>query len=63
MAKPYESDLTRMIRDLLRDKPHIVQEQKKGRALWWDRKLDLEDQKRTRESSVQQQAYVYQNKD
>jgi len=62
MAKPYESDLTRMIRDLLRDKPHIVQEQKKGRALWWDRKLDLEDQKRTRESSVQQQAYVYQNK-
>jgi hypothetical protein len=63
MAKPYESDLTRMIRDLLRDKPHIVQEQKKGRAMWWDRKLDLEDQKRTRESSVQQQAYVYQNKD
>jgi len=63
MTKPYESDLTRMIRDLLRDKPHIVQEQKKGRALWWDRKLDLEDQKRTRESSVQQQAYVYQNKD
>lgn len=62
MAKPYESDITRMIRDLLRDKPHIVQEQKKGRALWWDRKLDLEDQKRTRESSVKQQAYVYQNK-
>ena len=62
MAKPYESDLTRMIRDLLRDKPHIVQEQKKGRALWWDKKLDLEDQKRTRESGVKQQAYVYQNK-
>jgi hypothetical protein len=62
MAKPYESDLTRMIRDLLRDKPHVVQEQKKGRALWWDKKLDLEEQKRAEESSVQQQAYVYQNK-
>jgi len=62
MAKPYESDLTRMIRDLLRDKPHIVQEQKKGRALWWDKKLEPEEQKRARESSVQQQAYVYQNK-
>jgi hypothetical protein len=62
MAKPYESDLTRMIRDLLRDKPHIVQEQKKGRALWWDKKLDPDDQKRTRESGVKQQAYVYQNK-
>jgi len=24
MAQPYESDLTRMIRELLREKPHIV---------------------------------------
>jgi len=62
MAKPYESDLTRMIRELLQTKPHIVQEQKKGRALWWDKKLDPDDQKRARESSVKQQAYVYQNK-
>jgi hypothetical protein len=62
MAKPYESDLTRMMRDLLRDKPHIVQEQKKGRALWWDKKLEPEEQKRARDSNVQQQAYVYQNK-
>jgi hypothetical protein len=62
MAQPYESDLTRMIRELLQDKPHIVQEQRKGRALWWDRKLDPEDLKHTRESSVKQQAYVYQNK-
>ena len=62
MAKPYESDITRMIRELLRDKPHIVQEQKKGRALWWDKRLDPEDLRRARESSVKQQAYVYQNK-
>jgi Protein of unknown function (DUF3460) len=62
MAQPYESDITRMIRDLLRDKPQIVQEQKKGRALWWDKKLDPDDLKRAEESSVKQQAYVYQNK-
>src|SRR5205809_91390 len=62
MAQPYESDLTRMIRELLQEKPHIVQEQKKGRSLWWDRKLDPDELKRTRESSVKQQAYVYQNK-
>ena len=62
MAQPYESDLTRMIRALLEEKPHIVQEQKKGRALWWDRKLDPEELKRTRESNVKQQGYVYQNK-
>jgi len=62
MAQPYESDLTRMMRDLLQQKPHIVQEQKKGRALWWDRKFDPEELKRARESDVKQQAYVYQNK-
>ena len=62
MAQPYESDLTRMIRELLRDKPHIVQDQSKGRALWWDRRLDPEDLKRAQASDVKQQAYVYQNK-
>jgi hypothetical protein len=62
MAKPYESDLTRMIRELLREKPQIVEEQKKGRAMWWDKKLDLDAQKREEESRVKQQAYVYQNK-
>jgi len=62
MAQPYESDLTRMIRELLQEKPHILQEQKKGRAQWWDRKLEPEDLKRARESNVKQQAYVYQNK-
>jgi len=62
MTKPYESDLTRMMRELLREKPHIVQEQKKGRALWWDKKLDPDNLKRAEESNVKQQGYVYQNK-
>ena len=62
MAQPYESDLTRMIRELLQEKPHIVQEQKKGRALWWDRKLDPDAQKRAAESKIRQKAYVYQHK-
>ncbi|HEY6721843.1 MAG TPA: DUF3460 family protein [Burkholderiales bacterium] len=62
MAKPYESDLTRMIRELLQEKPHIVQEQKKGRALWWDKKPDPDYVKRAGESDVKQQGYVYQNK-
>ena len=62
MAQPYESDLTRMIRELLQEKPHIVQEQKKGRALWWDKKLDPDAQKRAAESRIKQKAYVYQHK-
>ena len=56
----YESDATRMIRDLLAEKPAIVDEQKQGRALWWDRRLDLDLLRRERESSVAQKGYVYQ---
>ena len=56
----YESDATRMIRDLLAEKPAIVDEQKQGRALWWDRRLDLDLLRRERESNVAQKGYVYQ---
>jgi hypothetical protein len=62
MAKPYESDLTRMMRELLAQKPQIVEEQKKGRALWWDKKLDADTQRRADASRVPQQGYVYQTK-
>ena len=44
----YESDATRMIRDLLAAKPEIADQQKKGRALWWDRRLDLDRLRRER---------------
>ena len=59
----YESDATRLIRDLLREKPQLADEQAKGRAQWWDRKLDLEQLRRARESRVPQQPYVYQTSD
>jgi hypothetical protein len=59
----YESDATRMIRELLEIKPEIADEQKKGRALWWDRKLDLDLLRRERESRVAQKGYVYQTDD
>ena len=59
----YESDATRMIRELLAEQPAIVDEQKQGRALWWDRRLDLDLLRRERESRVAQKAYVYQNEE
>jgi len=59
----YESDATRMIRELLAEKPAIVDEQKQGRALWWDRRLNLDLLRRERESSVAQKGYVYQTDD
>ncbi len=60
--KNYESDITQFIRGLLQEKPQIVDEQKKGRAMWWDRKLDLDSLEREAESRVKQQPYVYQTK-
>ena len=62
MAKYYESDTTQFIRDLLQQKPQILEEQKKGRALWWDRPQDLDTLRRAKESRVKQQPYVYQTK-
>ncbi|MBI4290973.1 MAG: DUF3460 family protein [Betaproteobacteria bacterium] len=59
MAKYYESDATRLIRDLIRENPHIVEEQKKGRAMWWDKVITPEEIKRAEESRVKQRAYVY----
>jgi hypothetical protein len=56
----YESDATRMIRELLTDDPQILEEQRTGRSFWWDRKLDPDAQRRAEESRVKQKGYVYQ---
>ena len=56
----YESDATRLIRNLLEERPQIADEQKAGRSLWWDKRLDLDQLRRERESRVRQKGYVYQ---
>ena len=56
----YESDATKMVRELLTQRPEILAEQRKGRSIWWDAKLDLDALRRWRESRVNQKAYVYQ---
>ena len=37
-ARNYVSDHTTFVRDLLAKKPALVDEQRKGRAIWWDKK-------------------------
>ncbi len=59
----YESDITRFLRELMKSKPHLEEEQRKGRAIWWDRPQDPETVKRQEASTVRQQPYVYQTKD
>ena len=34
---PYESDLTKFMREFLGQHPEEIESQKKGRAAWWDK--------------------------
>lgn len=62
MAKPYESDITRFIRELKAKSPEIERKQRDGRAIWWDKEHTPDELRRFRESNVPQQGYVYQTK-
>jgi hypothetical protein len=57
----YESDHTKFMREWLAKHPEQIEEQKKGRGLWWDKPQDLETQERARQSKVPQKAYYYQS--
>jgi hypothetical protein len=57
----YESDVTKFIKELKEKNPALEQKQREGRALLWDKApVDLDTQRRSTESCVKQQAYVYQ---
>ncbi len=58
----YESDVTRFLRELKQKNPAIQDEQRKGRALWWDKSQDLDTTERNVASNVPQQPYVYQTR-
>jgi len=36
----YESDLTKFMRQFLEQHPEVIESQKKGRAVWWDKAGD-----------------------
>jgi hypothetical protein len=55
----YESDFTRFMRELMDKHPELTELQKKNRATWWDKKLDLEELKRFDESAAPVNGYVY----
>ncbi|MCB1742996.1 MAG: DUF3460 family protein [Burkholderiaceae bacterium] len=56
----YVSEITRFLNELKAKQPEIAEQQREGRALWWDKSLDLEVQARFRDSRVAQSPYVYQ---
>jgi hypothetical protein len=56
----YQSDITQFINQLKEQKPTLEAEQRKGRALLWDKKpIDLDERSQLKTSRVEQTGYVY----
>jgi predicted transcriptional regulator len=55
----YVSDVTVFINELLEKNPKLVEEQRKNRATWWDKKLDRDELKRQEASEAPKQPYAY----
>ena len=60
--KRYTSDVTEFIDELKAKKPTLEEEQRAGRALLWDKRLDRDEQAEFGDANVPQQPYVYQTK-
>jgi hypothetical protein len=56
----YQSDITQFINQLKAQKPTLEDEQRRGRALLWDKQpVDLDERARQQTSRVKQTPYVY----
>ncbi|CAG9253091.1 DUF3460 family protein [Paraburkholderia unamae] len=56
----YQSDITQFITQLKQQKPQLEEQQRKGRALLWDKQpIDLDERERQQASRVRQTPYVY----
>jgi len=58
--KAYTSDVTSFIQELKANKPTLEAEQRQGRALLWDKRVDRDAQADYSDARVPQQPYVYQ---
>ncbi|MBV8046013.1 MAG: DUF3460 family protein [Paludibacterium sp.] len=56
----YQSEFTQFMREYLQQNPEVDGEREALRLTWWDRKVDLDDQRRWRDARVPQKPYVYQ---
>jgi hypothetical protein len=59
-SRHYVSEHTKFIRELLRQKPQLVEEQRVARAIWWDKTpRELSEERAMDEGRVPQTPYVY----
>jgi Protein of unknown function (DUF3460) len=57
--KPYHSEISQFLNQLKADKPQLEAEQRAGRALLWDKPVDLNTTRENEQSRVPQMPYVY----
>lgn len=59
-SRHYESEHTKFMRELLKQRPDLIEKQREGRAIWWDKRPRALAEERTRDASrVAQSPYVY----
>ena len=58
--KAYKSDVTSLIEELKANKPTLEDEQRQGRALLWDKRIDRDAAADQADATVAQRPYVYQ---
>ena len=58
----YESDITKFLREMHEKRPSLDDEQRTGRAIFWDKQLDPDELARWTASRVPMKGYVYQTK-
>ncbi|HXC37606.1 MAG TPA: DUF3460 family protein [Burkholderiales bacterium] len=58
-AITYESDLTRLLRGVVESNPAVEESQRRGRGMFWDKRLDFEEQRRKAESERPMLPYEY----
>lgn len=60
--KPYKSDVSSFIDELKAARPTLEAEQRQGRALLWDKRIDRDAEAEYGDANVPQQPYVYQTR-
>lgn len=61
-ARHYESEHTKFMRELMEQRPHLEEQQRKSRALWWDKDPErLAEGRRMAEGRVPAKPYAYQS--
>ena len=55
----YVSDFTQFMDKLLGEHPEVVENQRRGWYIFWERKVDLEELKKASEDNVPTKGYYY----